>query len=90
MQRYFTVVDQNMLRSSELTRLLDGDIRAQVVLPDLALLEMTKTDQWEATLAGSLGTLSRHPNRAHLCRTVGECLRHRQEMTFTTIMFLQL
>lgn len=74
MKRYF-VVDQNRLRTEELSRLLSEDPDARIVIPDLAFLEMTKGTKQELTLQKSLARLSAFPTRAVVCRSVGQSMK---------------
>lgn len=74
MTRRYLVVDQNVLRRPPLEERLAAEPRTHFVLPDLAFLEMTKSDQWESTLHGSLRMLSEYANRVHVCRSVNEAL----------------
>lgn len=68
------VVDQNLMRRPLLETLLFDDPELQVVIPDLAFLEMTKTEQWESTLANSLAIFARYRSRVHVCLSVNEAL----------------
>jgi hypothetical protein len=70
------VVDQNLMRRPLLETLLFDDPELQIVIPDLAFLEMTKTDEWESTLANSLAILARYRSRVHVCLSLNEALRY--------------
>ena len=74
MAKRYLVIDQNVLRKPLLKQRLAMEPHVHFVLPDLAFLEMTKSDQWQSTLRASLGILSDHPNRVHVCRSVNEAL----------------
>lgn len=74
MVKRFIVVDQNMLRKQLLETLLFDHADLQIVLPDLAFLEMTKSAEWESTLRNSLAILAKYPRRLHVCLSVNEVL----------------
>jgi hypothetical protein len=75
MKRQYFVVDQNYLRSFELESRLAADPHLQVVLPDMAMLEMTKSDKRELTVRLSLEILSRYRNRVYVAFSISEALR---------------
>ena len=67
-------VDQSMYRSPELAGLVNNpDVR--FVVPDAALMEMCKSEEWEATLRRSLKILSRVPDRVVVAKGNGECMK---------------
>jgi hypothetical protein len=73
MKRYL-VIDQNVLRRGALGERLAAEAQTSFVLPDMAFLEMTKSDKWESTLNGSLQSLANYPERIHVSRSVNEAL----------------
>ena len=57
-------IDQGGFRSSALADLIESvPGRGLFVVPDSAIMEMCKSDEWEATLRRSLNQLARVPNR---------------------------
>lgn len=68
------VLDQNYLRSHELRELVSREPTSKFAIPDIALLEMCKSDRWRETLLGSLETLSQCPGRVYQSMSVGEAL----------------
>ena len=72
----YLVLDQNVLRKPELDEKINRQPDLRFVLPDLALLEMTKGEQWEATLLRSLSTLASVPDRTFLAYSVNEALAY--------------
>ena len=77
MAKRYIVLDQNVMQRDELKlkELLATEPNLHFVLPDLAFLEMTKSDKWESTLSNSLSSLSGYPARIHVCYSVDEALR---------------
>jgi hypothetical protein len=74
MAKRLLIVDQNLLRKPLLETLLVDDPDLQVVLPDMAFLEMTKAPEWEETVRASLAILARYERRVHVCKSVNEAL----------------
>jgi hypothetical protein len=68
------VLDQNYFRTDELRALIRSEPASNFVLPDVALLEMCKSDKWRETMQGSLETLANIPGRVMLSISVGEAL----------------
>lgn len=72
------VLDQNVLRKDH--RLVDAldDVRHRgelVILPDIALAEMMKSEQWETTTRRSLKLLSQRPSFVAVSRGVGPLMQ---------------
>lgn len=74
MKHSYLVVDQNYLRSEALRELLSARPEVRLVLPDVAMLEMTKPDQRELTVRESLAIISEDPGRVFVSRALSECL----------------
>lgn len=68
------VLDQNYFRSEELRVLIESEPRSKFVIPDIALLEMCKSEQWESTMTQSLRSLSAVRGRVFHAISVGEGL----------------
>lgn len=66
----FYVLDQNYLRDEEL-RQLKKNKNCKFVIPDVALLEMCKSDEWQETMRRSLEILSDCKNRVFFSESVG-------------------
>lgn len=79
MPNRLVVLDQNKLReprAPEVVELLKNSPNTHFVLPDVAFVEMTKNPSArEATLVGSLMMLAPYPERIHISKGIGECLR---------------
>ena len=75
MMKKFLVVDQNYLRCDELAERLESDRGLVIVFPDIALLEMLKSDKWKSTMKGSLLILSRYPRRVHVSISIGVAIK---------------
>ncbi|OQA31189.1 MAG: hypothetical protein BWY57_02462 [Betaproteobacteria bacterium ADurb.Bin341] len=75
MNKRFLVIDQNYLRTPQLKALLEDD-RIRIVLPDLALLEMTKGMHREVTIRNSLAELSNYPDRVYIAEATSTCLQY--------------
>jgi hypothetical protein len=71
-------LDQNVLRSAELV-IAARDEQNVFVLPDAAIMEMCKGDQWERATRTSLATLAQVPGRVRLTLGNGELLRFEHE-----------
>ncbi len=79
-----------MYRSSTLAELVK-DPHVGFVVPDAALMEICKSDRWEATLRGSLKLLSCVPQRVFFAQGNRECLTAEIELgrplTFDDLIF---
>lgn len=75
MKKYY-IVDQNFFRSDELKQKIEECKKINFVIPDVALLEMFKSEKWEETMRGSLSILSSHPTRTHMAICIGDGIRH--------------
>ena len=73
----YVCVDQNALRSDELARLVE-ETSVEFVLPDAALMEMCKSEQWESTLRRSLNSLAKVPERVHFALGNGDLMSKEQ------------
>lgn len=79
MQFRYLVVDQNYLRTESLRAILTEQHDIRIVLPDMAMLEMTKSDKRELTVQQSLQALACHPSRIFVSRATSECLKYELE-----------
>lgn len=79
MSKRFFVLDQNYFRNEKLASLFDSDSRTRFIIPDVALIEMCKSDSWERTLRQSLKYLARHPTRCFSTIAVGAAVRYEIE-----------
>jgi hypothetical protein len=70
------VLDQNYLRSDELKDVIASQPSAKFVLPDVALLEMCKGENWRETMRGSLATVAKVPGRVMQSVSIGEALNY--------------
>lgn len=78
----YVVVDQNVLRKE--AELLPAFGRAiavdgAILLPDVAMVEMTKGVNWESATRQSLRIMSRFPDRVVVAHGVGELLRRERD-----------
>jgi hypothetical protein len=75
----YLVLDQNQMRSDrapEVVELLKNSPEVHFIVPDAALIEMTKNSSTrESTLRNSLEILTTHPDRVHVTYNTSECLR---------------
>lgn len=76
MHHQYFVVDQNYLRTTALRDILVEKPHLRLVLPDLALLEITKSDKRELTVQKSLEIIADNPSRIFVSRAMSECLRY--------------
>ena len=74
-----TVIDQNYFRKPALVNLLKTDTNALIAIPDVALIEMCKSPQWESTLRASLLPLAPYTERCVCLTNVGEPLSYEAE-----------
>lgn len=72
----YLVIDQNYLRADSLAELLKCQPEVRIVLPDLAMLEMTKSGKPELTLKLSLGTLANFSTRVYVSYPTSACLSY--------------
>jgi hypothetical protein len=79
MSKRFFVLDQNYFRNERLASLLDIDESNRFIIPDVALIEMCKSDFWERTLRESLTYLARYPTRCFVSIPVGVAVRYEIE-----------
>jgi hypothetical protein len=70
----FYVLDQSVMRHAMLTTLVQ-DPATSFVIPDTSLVEMVKSDKWEATMKGSLAILVPAVSRSFVALSVPEALR---------------
>lgn len=66
------VLDQNAMRKPQLRNLIQAEPRVKFVIPDTALLEMSKSDQWEETFRRSFEILHPVVTRCLMSRSVQE------------------
>jgi len=74
MRRRYLVVDQNVYRLPEIATIIANEPNTRFVIPDIALLEMTKSDEWERTLRQSLVQLAAVPHRTVIAHSVNYAL----------------
>jgi hypothetical protein len=79
MRHTYLVVDQNYLRNPDFERLMATRQNTRIVLPDLAMFEMAKSDERELTIRRSLTTLAKYSHRVFMARAIGECLKYELE-----------
>lgn len=79
MSHVYLVVDQNYLRDPQFEQLLATTSNTRIVVPDLAMFEMTKSDERELTIRLSLAILARHRHRVFVSRAIAECLKYELE-----------
>lgn len=79
MRHTYFVIDQNYLRAPQLEELLATQPRTRIVVPDLAMFEMTKSSERALTVRSSLATLAKYADRVFVSRTIGECLKYELE-----------
>jgi hypothetical protein len=70
------VLDQNYLRAEELRNLITIEPQSKFIIPDIALLEMCKGNQWKETILRSLAILSVCPGRVFHSCSIGEGLNY--------------
>lgn len=71
----FMVIDQNYLRDSHLEELLALTSDFAFVLPDVALMEMCKSNLWKTTMNRSLKILSGSPRKVHVSIGISEAFK---------------
>ena len=71
MQGFF-VLDQNVMQRPALLDFLRQNPQANLVLPDTALVEMSKSEQWEHTFRRNLAPLRAHASRCFMSLSVQE------------------
>lgn len=74
------LVDQNMMRHPDLADVIYAEPGSEFILPDTAFVEMCKSDQWEATMRGSLAALKSVPDRVHGAIAVSYAMRRELSM----------
>jgi len=79
---HYWVVDQNVLRRDDILRPAIERARRQggrVIIPDVAFVEMTKSEEWRETVRRSLRLLSLAPELVILGRPIPELLREEKQ-----------
>jgi hypothetical protein len=76
MGKKFIVIDQNYLRDSHLVKCLMSDSALVFVLPDVALMEMCKSNLWKTTMNRSLKVLAGNRHKVYLSIGMGEAIRY--------------
>jgi hypothetical protein len=71
----FYVLDQGMMRSPQLIALIQCDAGARFVIPDMSLVEMLKSAEWETTMRRSLASFVPALSRIYSSVCVGEAIR---------------
>ncbi|MEE9355442.1 MAG: hypothetical protein V3U75_07610 [Methylococcaceae bacterium] len=75
MQKKFLIIDQGYYRDNNLASLVVNDPQVRFIIPDVAFIEMCKSNSWENTIRQSLKFLSGAPNRVYAGISVGEAIR---------------
>ncbi|WP_175713056.1 hypothetical protein [Burkholderia ambifaria] len=70
------VVDMNVLQSPDLVNSLQRDSATEYVIPDVALVEMCKHEEWRLTMELALSVFQGHTERVHVAISVGEALNN--------------
>lgn len=66
------VLDQNVMQRPALAEFIRQNPQASLVLPDTALVEMSKSEQWEHTFRRNLAPLLPHASRCFMSLSVQE------------------
>lgn len=69
------VVDQGWMRGPELAQLIQDEPQSRFVVPDVAMVEMSKSGYWEGTMRASLANFYPAVERTFMSLSVGEALR---------------
>lgn len=69
------VVDQGWMRSPELAQLIQDEPQSRFVVPDVAMVEMSKSGNWEGTMRSSLAHFYPAAGRTFMSLSVGEALQ---------------
>lgn len=69
------VVDQGWMRSPDLSALLVSEPQSRFVVPDIAMVEMSKSGNWEGTMRPSLKNFYPAVSRTFMSLSVGEALQ---------------
>lgn len=69
------VVDQGWMRSAELSTLIANEPHSRFVIPDIAMVEMSKSGNWEGTMRPSLKNFYPAVSRTFMSLSVGEALQ---------------
>jgi len=70
------VVDQNWFRSNALVELMAEEPTSCFVVPDVALLEMSKSANWKGTMRPSLAVFAAAPDRLFVSMSIAEAIRY--------------
>ena len=72
------VVDQNAMRKDRniLPPTISNEPDAQFIVPDVALVEMVKTEEWEGTMRPSFALLAPEAHRTFFSLSVGEAIQN--------------
>ena len=76
MKHTYLVVDINFLHLQALRDRLYSQPEIRLVLPDLAMFEMSKSSNREFTFKRSLDIMAQKPNRVFVSRALGDCLSY--------------
>ncbi|SRR5258708_4634656 len=68
------VVDQGWMRSPDLSALINREPQSRFVVPDVAMVEMSKSGNWEGTMRPSLKNFYPAAGRTFMSLCVGEAL----------------
>jgi hypothetical protein len=68
------VVDQNMMRKSSLAALIAAEPNSSFIIPDVGLVEMSKSGNWEGTMRPSSAAFAEVNNRTHVSMSIGKAL----------------
>ena len=69
------VVDQGWMRSPDLSSIIASEPQSRFVIPDVAMVEMSKSGNWEGTMRPSLKNLYPAVSRTFMSLSVGEGLQ---------------
>lgn len=69
------VVDQGWMRSPDLAQIIQDETQSRFVVPDVAMVEMSKSGNWEGTMRASLANFYPAAERTFMSLSVGEALR---------------
>ncbi|MFZ6813756.1 hypothetical protein ACO0K3_04765 [Undibacterium sp. Rencai35W] len=83
------VIDQNVMRKPMLAALIAAEPDSSFIVPDVALLEMSKGQNWEGTMRPSLAAFAGANDRIYVSLSIGEALkRERNFLNATTVQDL--
>lgn len=69
------VIDQNVMRKPMLAALIAAEPDSSFIVPDVSLLEMSKSQNWEGTMRPSLAAFADANDRIYVSLSIGEALK---------------